>query len=291
MSVCLSADLAVMPARTHARTHALLLLLLLLPARTGKGAPTGVLGPRCWGTATRRELVASKHPAVELRKRGAELPQVLLMPVILPLSPSPPPFLPIPTIPRSKPHPGHRRPRQRRRRHPSTPPPLLLPSLLRAPTTTTTHPTNPLLSPCTLPPRRPRTSRSRAPKNRLTHALIPLSRHTPLNQPEIIIQNLRVAQTAATPVLVDAVAESEVGLGDLGVQGVQLGGVDGRGAVVAVVEGEAGEGLEVGEVGVVAGGAEVVEGGEDLGAGVVEDPFAARWSGVAVGEVGWGGRG
>lgn len=63
---------------------------------------------------------------------------------------------------------------------------------------------------------------------------------------------------------------------DLRVDELELGGLEGRAAVVAVVEGVVGEGLEVVPVSFHAHGAEGVEGGYDLVAGVVQDPVAGE---------------
>jgi hypothetical protein len=46
-----------------------------------------------------------------------------------------------------------------------------------------------------------------------------------------------------------------------------------------LVEGVVGQGLQVGEVGVVAHGFEVFEHADDVVAGVVEDPVAGGWGG------------
>ena len=60
----------------------------------------------------------------------------------------------------------------------------------------------------------------------------------------------------------------------LALQILQFAGVEGWAAVVVLVEGVVREGLQVGEVGVVAHGFEVFEHADDVVAGVVEDPVA-----------------
>jgi hypothetical protein len=63
----------------------------------------------------------------------------------------------------------------------------------------------------------------------------------------------------------------------LALQVLDLAGVHLRWAAVVVgVEGVVREGLQVGDVGVVAGGFEGFEGADDVIAGVVEDPVAVR---------------
>lgn len=138
-----------------------------------------------------------------------------------------------------------------------------------------------------LPPPSPHHPPSPSPSTQLFHPSKPrisnldllLPRQLHPDQLKIVIQHLRIPQTTPPPILIHPLPKNPISLLDLGVQDLELCGVDGRRAVEAVVEGEAGEGLEVGEVGVVACGAEMVEGGYDLVASVVEDP-GAEWGGV-----------
>ena len=118
------------------------------------------------------------------------------------------------------------------------------------------------------------------PNLRPHHTLIPILRQPQTDQPKIIIQRLWVQQTHAPPILINSNFQIPVRVAQLALQVLDFGEVQGRAAVVVLVEGVVGQGLQVGEVGVVAHGFEVFEHADDVVAGVVEDP-------VAVEEMGW----
>jgi hypothetical protein len=123
----------------------------------------------------------------------------------------------------------------------------------------------------TIPPPNllPRTSNLRP-----QHTLIPILRQTQTHQPKIIIQRLGIQQTDTPPILIDAKLQILVRVPQLALQVLYFADVQRRAAVVVLVEGVVGEGLQVGEVGVVAGGFELFEHADDVVAGVVEDPVA-----------------
>jgi hypothetical protein len=83
---------------------------------------------------------------------------------------------------------------------------------------------------------------------------------------------LGILHAGGSPVFIDALLEDGVGVCDLGVDELKLGRLERWITVPALVEGVAGEGLEVMLVGGEAHGFEFAEGGDDLVAGVVEDP-------------------
>lgn len=144
---------------------------------------------------------------------------------------------------------------------PSRPPLLLPPPLLTMPT---------IPPPNLLPPHA---------NLRPQHTLIPILRQPQTHQPEIIIQRLRVQQTHTPPILIHTQLQVSVRVAQLALQVLDLADVERGTAIVVLVEGVVGQGLQVGEVGVVAHGLKVFEHADDVVAGVVEDPVAASCGG------------
>jgi hypothetical protein len=143
--------------------------------------------------------------------------------------------------------------------HTSRPPLLLLPLL-----TMPTIPPNPPLPPPNLRPK---------------HPLLIGPRQSNRHQPKIIIQSVRIQQTHTPPILINPKPQIRPSIVQLVLQVVDVACVHlalRRTAVVVGVEGVVGEGLQVGEVGVVTGGFEGFELPENVVAGVVEDPVAVK---------------
>lgn len=111
-------------------------------------------------------------------------------------------------------------------------------------------------------------------ENRIANRGVAVAGEHDFHQREVVVEHLRVAQAGGAPVLVDGLLEVGVGALDLRVHELELGGLERRLAVEAVVEGVEGEGLEVVVVCFDAHRAELVEGGYDLVAGEVEDPVS-----------------
>lgn len=114
----------------------------------------------------------------------------------------------------------------------------------------------------------------RRPKPRLTHTLLPLARESPLDERKVIIQHLRIPQTRSAPVLVNPRFINGVGVRHLRVQELELSALQRWIALVALVEGVVGEGLDVEEVLFLTHGLHGLEGGYDGVAGVDDDPVS-----------------
>lgn len=94
-----------------------------------------------------------------------------------------------------------------------------------------------------------------------------------VHQIKVIVQHIGILLTTPLPILIDARLEYHTRVSHLLLKQRLLWGGE-RWVPVFLVEGEAGQGLEVAGVGLVAGVFEVVEGLDDLVAGLAEDPFA-----------------
>jgi hypothetical protein len=89
-----------------------------------------------------------------------------------------------------------------------------------------------------------------------------------------MIQSIRIKHTSIPPIRINPQPQILVRAPDLLSQELQLRGRQRRAAVVVGVERVVGEGLDVLQVGGIAGGAGGFEGVDDVVARVVENPFS-----------------
>lgn len=112
-------------------------------------------------------------------------------------------------------------------------------------------------------------------EGRACNAWVSLTGQVQVDQAVEIVEDFGVAQDRGAPVSVNAALQFSMSFGNLDLQLVQGGGMEGRLAGILNVDGVEGQRGKVSGVGDPAGRAQALEKLEDMGAGMADDPVSA----------------